>query len=104
MKEHTLGCYPLTVAALGFHQDNNYKDTGAMYTVTEKLSLPLLWKRIRNESRFRCPLGPRTAHSKDRVRDMQPQGHNTGSSPRTSQNTQRGKNTFAMCAKPPINI
>jgi len=28
MKEHTLGCYPLTVAALGFHQDDNYKDTG----------------------------------------------------------------------------
>ena len=78
--------------------------TGAMYTVTEKLSLPLLWKRIRNESRFRCPLGPGTAHSRDRVRDMQPQGLNTGSSPRTSQNTQRGKNTFAMCEKPPINI
>ncbi|KAH3823023.1 hypothetical protein DPMN_124818 [Dreissena polymorpha] len=36
MKEQTLGCYPLTVAALGFHQDDNYKDTGAMYTVTEK--------------------------------------------------------------------
>ncbi|KAH3771007.1 hypothetical protein DPMN_172307 [Dreissena polymorpha] len=34
-----------------------------------------------------------------------PQGHNMGSSLRTSQNTQRGKkNTFAMCAKPPINI
>ncbi|KAH3701712.1 hypothetical protein DPMN_076705 [Dreissena polymorpha] len=73
-----------------------------MDTVTEKLSLPLLWKRIRNESRFKCPLGPGTAHSRDRVRDMQPQGHNTGSSPRTSQNTQRGKNT--MCAKSPINI
>ncbi|KAH3730809.1 hypothetical protein DPMN_056807 [Dreissena polymorpha] len=101
MKEHTLGCYPLTVAALGFHQNDNYKDTGAMYTVTEKLSLPLLWKRIRNEGRFRWPENSALERSSARYATTRPQ-HGLISE-NISKHTARKKHTFAMCAKPPIN-